>query len=74
MGLFARSSSPVNAGSPFEGTKGKGNDRPLTRTPHGWFIEGFDWGDLQDTKALLDKLAGPGTWRCSGPKAFDSGC
>jgi hypothetical protein len=32
MGLFARSSSPVNAGSPFEGTKGKGNDRPITRT------------------------------------------
>jgi hypothetical protein len=32
MGLFARSSSPVNTGSPFEGTKGKGNDRPTTRT------------------------------------------
>ena len=31
MGLFARSSSPVNAGSPFEGAEGKGNDRPMTR-------------------------------------------
>jgi hypothetical protein len=32
MGLFARSSSPINAGSPLDGTKAKGNDRPMTRT------------------------------------------
>jgi predicted ATPase len=31
--------------------------RPLLAETYGWFTEGFDTPDLQEAKALLDRLS-----------------
>ena len=38
--------------------QGRGGEaRPLLAETYGWFTEGFDIPDLQEAKALLERLA-----------------